>query len=53
VTVNREAAQAVGLQLCQSQHYKKLSFTGSTAVGKWLYREGADTVKRVRLGSGL
>lgn len=48
MTVNREDVQEVGSQLCHSQHYKKISFTGSTAVGKWLYREGAETVKRVR-----
>ena len=49
VTVNREDVQDVGMQFCHSDHYKKISFTGSTAVGKWLYRESASTVKRVWL----
>ena len=49
MTVNREDVVGVGTQFCHSEHYKKISFTGSTNVGKWLYRESADTVKRVRL----
>lgn len=52
VTVNRDDVQDVGLQFAHSLHYKKLSFTGSTAVGKWLYREGASTLKRVSLENG-
>lgn len=52
VTVHRDDVKDVGLQFCHSNHYKKISFTGSTAVGKWLYRESADTVKRVSLENG-
>ncbi len=47
MTVDREDVKDVGLQFCHSEHYKKISFTGSTNVGKWLYREGASTMKRV------
>ena len=49
--MNRDDVQEVGKQFCHSKDYQKISFTGSTAVGKWLYREGASTVKRVRSSS--
>jgi acyl-CoA reductase-like NAD-dependent aldehyde dehydrogenase len=47
LTVAREQAGEVGLHMCHSPLFRKLSFTGSTAVGKWLMRESASTVKRV------
>lgn len=45
-------AAAVGALLCQSPDVKKLSFTGSTRVGKLLMRQCADTVKRLSLELG-
>lgn len=42
----------VGQLLCQSPQVQKLTFTGSTAVGKLLLRQCADTVKRVSLELG-
>lgn len=48
VTVPRENVEAVGKELCNSKLIRKVSFTGSTAVGKWLMREAASTVKKVR-----
>lgn len=45
-------ATAVGALLCQSPDVKKLSFTGSTKVGKLLMRQCADTVKRLSLELG-
>ena len=48
LTVPREEVQGVGLELCASPLVRKVSFTGSTAVGKWLMRESAATVKKVR-----
>lgn len=45
--VDRSDVQEVGLALCHSDKIRKLSFTGSTPVGKWLMRESASTVKKV------
>jgi succinate-semialdehyde dehydrogenase/glutarate-semialdehyde dehydrogenase len=42
----------VGSALCASPLVRKLSFTGSTAVGKLLLRQCADTVKKVSLELG-
>lgn len=47
LTVGREEVGEVGLALCQNDLIRKISFTGSTDVGKWLMRESASTVKRV------
>jgi len=49
VTVERNDIKDVGHSFCHNENLRKLSFTGSTAVGKWLMRECASTVKRVRL----
>jgi succinate-semialdehyde dehydrogenase/glutarate-semialdehyde dehydrogenase len=43
---------AVGGELTSHPSVRKLSFTGSTAVGKLLMRQGADTLKRVSLELG-
>ena len=40
---------AIGAALTSSPVVRKLSFTGSTAVGKLLMRQCADTVGRCRL----
>jgi succinate-semialdehyde dehydrogenase/glutarate-semialdehyde dehydrogenase len=45
-------AAAVGKVLCDDARVRKLSFTGSTAVGKALYRQSADTVKKLTLELG-
>ncbi len=45
-------AATVGGVLTASPVVRKLSFTGSTAVGKRLYRDCADTVKKVSLELG-
>ncbi len=45
-------APAVGKVLCDDCRVRKLSFTGSTAVGKLLYRQCADTVKKLTLELG-
>lgn len=52
VTVGREEVQDVGRAMCHSKHLRKISFTGSTNVGKWLMRESAHTVKKVSLELG-
>jgi succinate-semialdehyde dehydrogenase / glutarate-semialdehyde dehydrogenase len=45
-------APAVGKVFCDDRRVRKLSFTGSTAVGKMLYRQCADTVKKLTLELG-
>jgi succinate-semialdehyde dehydrogenase/glutarate-semialdehyde dehydrogenase len=45
-------SKRVGAQLLGSPHIKKLSFTGSTAVGRELLRACADDIKRVSLELG-
>ena len=45
-------APAVGQVLCEDDRVRKLTFTGSTAVGKTLYRQCAGTVKKLTLELG-
>ena len=45
-------AEIVGKTLCSSPVVRKISFTGSTEVGKILLRQSADTVKKVSLELG-
>ncbi len=47
--VTTQDAVSVGQTLCDDDRVRKLSFTGSTAVGKQLMRQCADTVKKVSL----
>ena len=43
---------AVGAELTSNPLVRKLSFTGSTEIGKLLMRQGADTVKKISLELG-
>jgi succinate-semialdehyde dehydrogenase / glutarate-semialdehyde dehydrogenase len=52
LTVGREEVIEVGGSMCHHPDLRKLSFTGSTAVGKWLYRESSETVKKLSLELG-
>lgn len=45
-------AREIGEGLLKSSTVRKLSFTGSTAVGKYLMAQSADTVKRLTLELG-
>jgi succinate-semialdehyde dehydrogenase/glutarate-semialdehyde dehydrogenase len=45
-------AAMIGKQFCASKIVKKLSFTGSTAVGKLLSAQCVDTLKRVTMELG-
>ncbi|KAH8050618.1 succinate-semialdehyde dehydrogenase [Aureococcus anophagefferens] len=49
---SRDHAEPVGAALCDAPEVRALSFTGSTAVGKWLYRRCAETVKVLSLELG-
>ena len=51
VVVGSDAA-AMGKVLCQHKAVAKLSFTGSTAVGKLLAKQCADSVKKLSLELG-
>jgi succinate-semialdehyde dehydrogenase/glutarate-semialdehyde dehydrogenase len=53
LTVAREDIYSVGMAICHSQDIRKVSFTGSTAVGKWLMKESSSTVKRVMLNCSI
>jgi len=45
-------APAIGQEFCSNDTVKKLSFTGSTGVGKILMRQAADQIKRLSLELG-
>ena len=45
-------AGPIGDELCENETVRKLSFTGSTEVGKLLLKKCADTVKRVSMELG-
>ncbi|ODM95141.1 Succinate-semialdehyde dehydrogenase, mitochondrial, partial [Orchesella cincta] len=46
VTASRENTPSVGEKLCSSEQIAGISFTGSTAVGKILYKQCSSTIKR-------
>lgn len=52
LTVSREDTVDVGRELCRHHDIRKISFTGSTSVGKWLMSESSSTVKRLSLELG-
>ncbi|CAL7943343.1 unnamed protein product [Xylocopa violacea] len=52
ITTSVKNSPAVGKELCENPTVKVVSFTGSTAVGKILYRQCASTVKRLCLELG-
>ena len=52
VTCSKANAVAVGKTLTESSTVRKISFTGSTPVGKLLMKQSSDTVKKVSLELG-
>jgi len=52
VTASRKFTAEVGLELTTNPQIRKISFTGSTAVGKLLMQQSASTVKRLSLELG-
>ncbi|CRK88355.1 CLUMA_CG002132, isoform A [Clunio marinus] len=52
ITSSRSNAAPIGELLCKSPKVAGISFTGSTEVGKLLYRQCADGVKRIGLELG-
>jgi succinate-semialdehyde dehydrogenase/glutarate-semialdehyde dehydrogenase len=45
-------ASMIGTVFCKNPTVAKISFTGSTEVGRWLIRESADNIKRLSLELG-
>eukprot|EP00545_Synedropsis_sp_CCMP1620_P009387 CAMPEP_0119008006 /NCGR_PEP_ID=MMETSP1176-20130426/3398_1 /TAXON_ID=265551 /ORGANISM="Synedropsis recta cf, Strain CCMP1620" /LENGTH=400 /DNA_ID=CAMNT_0006960257 /DNA_START=374 /DNA_END=1574 /DNA_ORIENTATION=+ len=52
ITTDRKHTPEVGDELCTHPSVRKISFTGSTAVGKLLMQTSASTVKRLSLELG-
>ena len=52
VTPDTTNTPAVGQTFCHSPNIRKLSFTGSTAVGKTLMRQSSETMQRLSLELG-
>jgi len=52
ITADSERSIAVGKVLCDSPVVRKLTFTGSTAVGRILMRQSAPTIKKLSLELG-
>lgn len=52
VTADSEQSIAIGKVLCASPIVKKLTFTGSTAVGRILMQQSAPTIKKLSLELG-
>jgi succinate-semialdehyde dehydrogenase/glutarate-semialdehyde dehydrogenase len=52
VTVGPQRVVEVGEELCRNPAVGKISFTGSTSVGKQLMRQAASTMKKVGLELG-
>jgi succinate-semialdehyde dehydrogenase/glutarate-semialdehyde dehydrogenase len=47
-----ENTPRIGAELCASNIVRKISFTGSTRVGKLLMRQSSDTLKKMSLELG-
>ncbi|CAE6827559.1 Glutarate-semialdehyde dehydrogenase [Paraburkholderia aspalathi] len=45
-------AMPIGTELCHNEKVAKITFTGSTEVGRFLLREGADTIKKMSMELG-
>ncbi|XP_031825852.2 succinic semialdehyde dehydrogenase [Nomia melanderi] len=52
LTTSQKNSAAVGKELCENPEVRVLSFTGSTPVGKILYKQCASTMKRLSLELG-
>ncbi|MCY9872210.1 NAD-dependent succinate-semialdehyde dehydrogenase [Vibrio barjaei] len=50
--INNHSSVLVGDLLCHHEDIKKLSFTGSTEVGRTLLKQTADTIKRTSMELG-
>lgn len=46
------SARPIGEEFCHNTKIAKITFTGSTGVGRWLMKEAADGIKRLSLELG-
>ena len=52
VSVSEDKVAEVGDELCTNKHVRKISFTGSTNVGRALIAKAASTIKKVSMELG-
>lgn len=52
VLVSAESTPTCGLKFCESKVIKKISFTGSTPVGKLLMKQSSSTLKKLSMELG-
>ncbi len=52
IVADGDKSSEIGLEMCESPIVKKVSFTGSTEVGRILLRQSATTVKKLSLELG-
>ena len=52
ITTSRSNTAQIGKSICENPLVKKISFTGSTGVGKILLANSASTVKKVQMELG-
>ncbi|KIJ37446.1 hypothetical protein M422DRAFT_76099 [Sphaerobolus stellatus SS14] len=52
VVTTLEHVKEVAAELCENKTVRKVTFTGSTAVAKMLYKQGASTMKKVSFEAG-
>jgi succinate-semialdehyde dehydrogenase/glutarate-semialdehyde dehydrogenase len=50
--ITTSAAQPIGAEFCHNPQVAKITFTGSTNVGRWLMREAGNSIKRLSLELG-
>jgi succinate-semialdehyde dehydrogenase/glutarate-semialdehyde dehydrogenase len=50
--ITSNSSAAIGAEFCENEKVRKLSFTGSTEVGRILMRQCADQIKKVSLELG-
>jgi succinate-semialdehyde dehydrogenase/glutarate-semialdehyde dehydrogenase len=50
--VTTDNAQPIGEEFCRNPKIAKITFTGSTGVGRWLMREAGSSIKRLSLELG-
>lgn len=50
--ITSNSSSAIGAEFCENEKVRKLSFTGSTEVGRILMRQCADQIKKVSLELG-
>lgn len=52
ILTSQKNLQAIGKELCENQTVRKISFTGSTRVGKILMSQSANSLKKMSLELG-